>query len=116
MPFEKGQVANPTGKGGFGDNPQNQSPGGWRKEESIPYWQNYFIRLPLDEFYRWKDENAATMTVAQDIAWNAVISARGELPYLKEVTDRTSGKAPQTIEQTVGIKNETPLIIKVKDI
>ena len=26
---------NPEGKGGFGDNPQNRNPGGWKKEESI---------------------------------------------------------------------------------
>lgn len=41
------QVANPTGKGGFRDNPQNIGTGSWKKEDSIGYQYNKIIRLPL---------------------------------------------------------------------
>lgn len=31
------KVPNPTGKGGFGDNPQNRNPGGWSKSDTLRF-------------------------------------------------------------------------------
>jgi hypothetical protein len=89
------KLPNPTGKGGFKDNPQNISKGNWSKETSISYWYNYLIRLTLEEF-----EAFEIQYVAQELAYNSIKESRQELPYLKEVTDRTDGKAQQSIDHT----------------
>lgn len=97
---------NPTGKGGFGDNPQNRNPGGWKKEDAIPYQYNRFMRMEEDELEEFVKNNK--LTVAQRIAYNRLKAAKDSLPDAKEVTDRTSGKAKETIEHTV-IEQPIPL-------
>lgn len=93
---------NPTGKGGFGDNPQNRSDGGWKKEDSISYQYNRLMRMTADEFEEFKSSEKLTM--AQKIAINRIKGALKEdafsLNETKEITDRTEGKAPQKIDLT----------------
>ena len=96
MPKE-GDINNPSGKGGFADNPQNRANGRWSKDTSISYWYNHIIRLSVDEFNSFKPE-----TVAQQLAYNSIVESQKELGYLKEVTDRTEGKAYQTTDITSG--------------
>lgn len=86
---------NPSGKGGFKDNPQNKANGRWSKDTSISYWYNHLLRLPIDEFDAFEPT-----TVAQQLALNAVKEAKEEIGYLKEVTDRTEGKAFQQTDIT----------------
>lgn len=104
---------NPKGIGGFGDNPQNRNPGGWKKDQSISYQYNLLIRLKVNEFREWLQlhpENERTM--AQELAYQAVLKARKELNYLKEITDRVEGKPAQSTDITSGGKPiENPLII-----
>ena len=94
MPKE-GDINNPKGKGGFADNPHNRANGRWSKDTSISYWYNYILRLSVIEFNDFKPA-----TVAQQIAYNSVLEAHNELGYLKEVTDRTEGKAIQPTDIT----------------
>lgn len=94
MPKE-GDVNNPNGKGGFSENPQNRSNGRWSKETSISYWYNHLIRLNLEEFEAFTPE-----TMAQQLAYNSIVESKKELNYLKEVTDRTEGKAFQQTDIT----------------
>lgn len=94
MPKE-GVVNNPTGKGGFKDNPQNMSGGMWSKDTSISYWYNKLLRMDLTEFNEFEPN-----TMAQQLALNGVKEAKAELNYLKEVTDRTEGKASQSTDIT----------------
>lgn len=103
------QVPNPTGKGGFAENPQNRNPGGWKKDDSIPYQMNFLIRMTLEELEAWARDNKKTMTMAQAIAYKRVVAALDSLPDMKEVTDRTSGRAKETIEQTI-IEKPLPLV------
>lgn len=42
-------VPNPTGKGGFGDNPQNRNPGGWKKEDTARYKLELLIKMSDEE-------------------------------------------------------------------
>ena len=90
-----GTVNNPKGKGGFIENPQNRANGAWSKETSISYWYNKLIRLDIEEFNIFDPQ-----TMAQNAAYAAVKKAIEELNYLKEVTDRTEGKASQAIDVT----------------
>jgi predicted component of type VI protein secretion system len=94
MPY-KGTINNPSGKGGFSDNPQNRSNGTWSKDTSISYWYNNLIRLDIEAFRAFEPQ-----TMAQELAYAAVLEAKEELSYLKEVTDRTEGKASQSIDVT----------------
>lgn len=89
------RVPNPTGKGGFGENPENRSDGRWDKEGSISYQYHKIIRLSADELENFKAE-----TVAQDIAYRRVLASRESLLDVKEITDRTEGKSPQAIDVT----------------
>lgn len=86
---------NPEGKGGFGDNPEHRSPGGWKREDSITYQYNFLLRLSVSQFRDWLNEHPEEeRTMAQEIAYKAVFSSRKDIQYLKEITDRTEGKAP----------------------
>ncbi len=103
MPNDGTQNFNPTGKGGFGDNPQNRHNGRWSKETSISYWQNKFIRMPLNVFEQWaKDTPKKDRTMAMEIAYQNVKKSKDDLFHQKELTDRTEGKAKQYTDITSG--------------
>lgn len=94
------QVPNPTGKGGFGDHPENRNPGGWKPENTLSYLYKFFFNMDTEKYKSWLKEHP-DHTVAQELAWNAVAKARSEFKYLSEVTDRTEGKAVQNVNMNV---------------
>ena len=108
-------VPNPTGTGGFGDNPENINAGGRPKnQESFTYWMNYFKSMTTSEFKQWeKNTPEKDRTVAASLAFVRVHNARTELNEFKEVADRTEGKAPQTMIHTGGFFTKTKLKIEV---
>lgn len=97
----KGKVSNPTGKGGFQERPEDRSGGYWKSEDSISFQYKKLVKLTIEEFETWRRKNPkGKRTVAQEIAYQAIKEAKDDLPYLKEVTDRTEGKAPQKMDLT----------------
>lgn len=100
---------NPEGKGGFGDNPSNRNPGGWDKTQSISYQYNRLMRMNPDDFNVFKPE-----TVAQQIAYKRILAARTSegLYDTKEITDRTEGKAPQSIDMTSNGETIKPILVE----
>jgi hypothetical protein len=57
--------------------------------------------MTVKEFREWLNEYPEDeRTMAQEIAHQAVLKARKQLLYLKEVTDRTEGKSPQSVDMT----------------
>lgn len=90
-------IRNPTGKGGFGDHPENRSDGGWKKENSIGYQYRRFLNMTQLELEMFEATPKSDKTQAEILAYKAVIRAKESLPDIKEVTDRTEGKAPQFI-------------------
>lgn len=96
---EKGRIIGGTPPAGFNKHPENISPGGWNKEESISYQYNRLMRMEPAELDAFKPQ-----TVAQEIAVARVKQARKDTGLLdtKEITDRTEGKAPQSIDVTSG--------------
>lgn len=91
----RGGNRNPEGKGGFGDNPQNRNPGGWKKEESISYQYNRLGRMSDEEFAEYVPK-----TKFERIAYNRIKDAENSLNDTKEITDRVEGRAPQSIDMT----------------
>lgn len=93
------KAPNPTGKGGFKDNPQNRNSGTWNSEDSISFQYKKLIRMPVNDFKNWlQDYPEKDRTVAQELAYNAVVKARKDLKYLIELTNRTEGTSKQSID------------------
>lgn len=99
MPAPKGNKHNPTGRGGFQERPQDIARGRWSAETSISYNMNKLLRASVDEVATWIEKHPqSTRTMAEEIALNAVKAARKDLGFLKEVADRTEGRARQQID------------------
>lgn len=92
---EKGRIIGGTPPAGFNVNPQNRSDGRWKKEDSISYNYNKFLAMSEEEFADYRPE-----TKAQRIAYNRIKASEDSLNDAKEITDRTEGKAPQSVDVT----------------
>lgn len=98
--WKPGVSGNPSGAGGFADNPQNINPRGRPKNrESFTYWMHEFKNMTVDQFRNWPVDNPeSTRTIAAELAYQRVFSARVDLAEFREVADRTEGRSPQTIK------------------
>jgi hypothetical protein len=101
-------VPNPTGKGGFGDHPENISPGGWDKNNSYSYWMHYFKSLTIDEFRGYKTAHPE-MTMAALGAYARVAKSIDDRGDFQEVANRTEGMPKQT--NVLEGSSENPLVI-----
>lgn len=109
---KKGRIIGGKPPAGFDKHPENRSDGGWKKEDSIGYQYRYLQRLTVDAFEQWLLDNPEDKrTMAQELAYQALLKAKDELNYLKEVTDRSEGKAPQAIDMTTGGDKIQPVTI-----
>lgn len=102
MPVKKGQVINPTGKGGFQERPQDRSSGTWDKTMVFSYQYRRFMNMTTAELKEYSSKPDTERTVVEDLAYSRVIAAKKSLPDVKEISDRTEGKAPQSIDVTSG--------------
>lgn len=93
---------NPTGRGGFKDNPQNRSNGGWKKEMVFSYQYRRFMNMTIEELQNYALTPKDKRTVVEDLAYNAVVRAKNSLADVKEITDRTEGKPQQSVDVTSG--------------
>lgn len=108
--FALNNNANPTGKGGFSDHPENRNSGHWDKENSLSYWYNKIMRMTDGEFDKWKPNNRA-----QRIALKVINMALGDdedlaLKATKEITDRTEGRPKQSIDLDLEYEQSIPII------
>jgi hypothetical protein len=97
------ELRNPTGKGGFGDNPGNRSDGRWSKENSKSYWLNYFDSLTESEFVEYPKAHK-DMTMAAISAYARIEKQKDELKEFQEVANRTEGMPKQSLKVEGEIK------------
>ena len=107
---EKGRIIGGTPPAGFNVNPQNRSDGRWKKEDSISYNYNKFLAMSEEGFADYKPE-----TKAQRIAYNRIKASEDSLNDAKEVTDRTEGKAQQTVDVTTGGEAIVTPVVRIID-
>ena len=108
------QVPNPTGKGGFGDHSENRNPGGWKPEYTFSYQYRRFMNMTVEEFKAWKDAvTDKDKTMVEELAYVAVLKARSDIRDRQEITDRTEGKAPQTVVVDGGFFSKDKLQVEI---
>lgn len=106
---------NPTGKGGFGERPENRNPGGWDKDNTISYQYNRFMNMPPEVFRDFGKLPNGQKTMAMMLAYNRVAAALKSLPDIKEITDRTEGKSKESVDLTSNGETMAPVLVKFVD-
>jgi hypothetical protein len=92
--FLPNNIANPTGKGGFKDNPENINFGGRPKNsQRFSYWLQFFKDMTSKEFNEYaKKRKVNDMYVAEIIAYERVKNSRTDLREYQDLADRTEGR------------------------
>lgn len=100
------KAPNPTGKGGFGDNPQNRNPGGWNKKGTARYRLELIIAMGEEELQA-LIENPATPVFEKRIA-NAVKSSQWK--EIEGMINQVYGRPRENIDVTSGGEALTALV------
>lgn len=108
---------NPTGKGGFGERPEDINRSGtWNPRMTFSFQYRRFMNMTVEEFKSWKYLTAdKDKTMVEELAYVAVLKARSDIRDRQEITDRTEGKAPQTVVVDGGFFSKEKLKVEVVD-
>ena len=108
---------NPTGKGGFGERPEDINRSGtWNPRMTFSFQYRRFMNMTVEEFKSWKYLTAdKDKTTVEELAYVAVLKARSDIRDRQEITDRTEGKAPQTVVVDGGFFSKEKLKVEVVD-
>lgn len=90
------KVPNPTGKGGFGDNPQNRNPGGWRKSDTPRYKLEQMMKLPEPDLRKVAEDKEAPLFERK----LATAIAKGQWREIKEMIEQVYGKPKESVDVT----------------
>ena len=110
---EKGRITGGVAPVGFHTNPENISPGGWKKEMVFSYQYRRFMNMTVEELKEYSKTPESKRTVVEDLAYSRVLAAKKSLPDVKEMTDRTEGKPLQSIVSPDGSMTPTVIIENV---
>jgi hypothetical protein len=108
---EKGRITGGTPPAGFNVHPENRSDGGWDKTMVFSYQYKRFMSMSLNELNEWRILPDMEKKVVEELAYNAVMRSKASLNDVKEITDRTEGKAPQSIDLSSKDGSMTPTVI-----
>lgn len=97
---------NPTGKGGFGDHPENRNPGGWKKEDTPRYKLEQMMKLQSAELQVIADDNDAPLFERKLAA--AIIN--GQWREIEAMINQVYGKPKESVEHTNPDGNLTPVV------
>ena len=90
------QVPNPTGKGGFGDNPQNRNPGGWVKSDTPRFKLEQMMKLGSADLQDVVD-NPQSPVFETKLA-QAILD--GQWREIKEMIQEVYGKPKESVDVT----------------
>lgn len=93
---------NPTGKGGFGERPEDINRSGtWNPRMTFSFQYRRFMNMTVEEFKDWYQKTSEKdKTMVEESAYNAVLKARSDLKNRQEITDRTEGKSKMSTDIT----------------
>ena len=100
------KVPNPTGKGGFRDNPQNRASGYWKKEDTPRYKLEQMMKLDEDELRKIAEDKKAPYFERK----LAVAIRKGEWREIKEMIQEVYGKPKESVDLTTGGEPMTALV------
>lgn len=111
MPNRPGNVTNPTGKGGFGDNPENRNPGGWSKTSTLRYKIEQASYLSDEELQAIVD-NPDESTLLRRFA-KATLKADWKM--IKEITEMLYGKPKESVDVSSSDGSLAPVVRIIDD-
>ena len=95
---------NPTGKGGFGDNPENRNPGGWKKDATARYKLEQIIQMSDEELQGLIDNEEAA---AFDKRLAHAVK-NGQWRELEGMINQVYGKPKESVDLTTKGKSLNP--------
>lgn len=103
--FQAGAAANPSGKGGFGDNPGNRASGSWKKEDTARYKLEQMMQMNEGELKEITGDPYKPL-FEQKLA-QAMID--GQWTVIKEMMDQVYGKKTD-IDMNLKAEEGVPII------
>ena len=110
-----GKITGGTPPAGFNKHPENRSNGHWKPENTISYQYRRFLNMTPVQLTQWSQTPSNERTVAMDIAYSQVIKGSKSLPHTKEITDRTEGRAAQSVDVTSAGNELSAPIVRIID-
>lgn len=105
------KVPNPTGKGGFGDNPQNRNPGGWKKTDSLRFKIEQASYLDNDELQAIVDDPKEATLLRKF----AEATLKADWKMIKEITEMLYGKPKESVDVTTGGEAIVTPVVRIID-
>jgi hypothetical protein len=105
------QVPNPTGKGGFGDHPENRNPGGWKKEDT----PRFKLEKMMNMSYKQLQEIAVDEDAALFERKLAKCIADGDWKTIREMIAEVYGTPKSSVDLTSGGKELKQTLVQFID-
>jgi len=96
---DQAKTNNPKGIGGFGDNPQNRNPGGWKKSDTARFKLERMMELSDQDLQIVIDDDTAPLFERK----LAIAISEGDWKTIREMIDQVYGQPKQTVDTTVVI-------------
>lgn len=104
------KAPNPTGKGGFGDNPQNRNPGGWSKRNTLRFKIEEASYLDDEELQAVIDDPKEATLLRRF----AKATLEADWKMIKEITEMLYGKPKESVDISNPDGSLTPKIALVE--
>lgn len=108
MAWKQDMNLNPTGKGGFRDNPQNRSSGHWKKADSPRYKLEQMMKLSEDELKAISKDK--TQPLFEKKLADAILN--GDWKTIREMVHEVYGTPKQSVDVTSGGNELKPTLVQ----
>ena len=101
---------NPTGKGGFGDHPENRNPGGWKKEDTPRFKLEQMMKMSFEELEKVATDKEAPLFERK----MAKCLADGNWKEIREMIAEVYGTPKSSVDVTSG-GQQIQTVVKIID-